>query len=72
MNSRPRLNGMFVRASVHAMNVAAGKLTNMTSVQIMTVLPTALSSEGSVKATRQLSSPHWGVPIRISGAVLKL
>jgi len=42
------------------------------SAQIKIVLPTALNRRGSVNATIQLPSPHSGVPIRISGAVLKL
>ncbi len=72
MNSIPWLHGILVRASVHAMKVAMGKLTSITNIQIIRVLPTAWNNRGWVKATHQLASPHFGVPIRISGAVLKL
>ena len=62
MNSTTLLPGIRARARTQAMTTATGRPKNTVIPQIMKVFPMARKIPGWVKATRQLSRLHSGVP----------
>src|SRR5438128_377483 len=58
MNSSPRENGTFVRASTSAIATAMGKLKTVTEDQIVSEFPSELKSPGIANAACQFPRPH--------------